>query len=245
MKSLRSCKISRRRASAFVTTAIATAIALCFPMFPSIQGFVQVLGKDVGMLPGIALAAEIPSSVLPNTASLPAATNTGSPGDVGGNTSERTFLSPGASAPVSVLRDLNDAEWRFPIAGRWNLILFWSLFCHSCLEEIPIVASEADVLSKAGIESFFIALDTSRMKKGLENYVQKRNLKIRVLLEEIASGGYLAADGWGVKTTPSVFLTDQTGKIVFSREGPFDLDELWAAVRGATSLPASSTSPCP
>jgi hypothetical protein len=70
------------------------------------------------------------------------------------------------------------------------------------------------------------------MKKGLLNYLRKRRLACRVLLEEIASDAYLAADQWGVRTTPALFLVDPDGKIAFSREGPFPLEELFERLRG-------------
>ncbi|MFZ2958490.1 MAG: redoxin domain-containing protein [Candidatus Ozemobacteraceae bacterium] len=158
---------------------------------------------------------------------------------------ENRFLAAGATAPSCVLTDLSGERCRFPVVGRWNLVLFWSLFCHSCLEEIPVVAAETANFQSLGVDNFFVALDTVRMKTGLENYVKKRNLKIRILLEEIASEAYLAADQWGVKTTPCVFLVDPTGKVIFSREGPFDLEELWAPLRQASGNVIASASSAP
>lgn len=141
------------------------------------------------------------------------------------------FLQPGETAPRLTLRDLDDQAVAFPVAGRWTLVFFWSLFCHSCLEEMPVMVTELAALPGRPCESFFVSLDTARMKKGLRNYLRKRNLDCRVLLEEIASDAYLAADQWGVRTTPALFLVDPDGKIAFSREGPFPLEELFERLR--------------
>lgn len=137
------------------------------------------------------------------------------------------FLASGNSAPNCTLQDLNDSPQAFPASGSWNVVFFFSLFCHTCLEEIPIIAAETEKLARQGVRSFYVSLDTSRMKKGLNNYLLRRGLQITVLLEElVASSSYLAADKWGVKITPSVFLVNPRGEILFSQEGPFDPDDL-------------------
>ncbi len=152
------------------------------------------------------------------------------------------FLQPGEMAPRLTLRDLDDQAIEFPVPGHWTLVFFWSLFCHSCLEEMPVVVTELAALAGHPCESFFVSLDTARMKKGLANYLRKRNLDCRVLLEEIASDAYVAADQWGVRTTPALFLVDPAGKITFSREGPFPLEELFERLRalptGDASIPS-------
>jgi len=145
-------------------------------------------------------------------------------------------------APPLTLKDLEDRDHTFPVPGKWNLVFFWSLFCFSCLEEIPQLAEEMKPYASLGCESFFIAMDTARMRQGLMNYRKKRNLDIRILLEVIASDTYYAADAWGVKTTPTTLLIDPNGKVTFSRQGTFDTQELWAALRRGTGLPDGSGS---
>ncbi|MBF0545926.1 MAG: redoxin domain-containing protein [Candidatus Riflebacteria bacterium] len=137
------------------------------------------------------------------------------------------ILKPGQIAPKCTLSNLLDTKIIFPTEKKWNLVLFWSLFCHSCLEEIPQICEEMAKKSDPALESYFVSIDTSRMKKGIKNFVSKRGIKSEILLDEIASQSYFAADLWGVKTTPSVFLVDPGGKIVFSCEGPFDPEKIW------------------
>ncbi|NLI75777.1 MAG: redoxin domain-containing protein [Candidatus Riflebacteria bacterium] len=162
------------------------------------------------------------------------------------------FRQPGDAAPAMVLRDLADREVAFPVPGRWNLVFFWSLFCHSCLEEMPVLVPELNALPGRPVESFFVSLDTARLKKGLANFLAKRHLDCRLLLEEIASDSYRCADRWGVRTTPALFLVNPEGKIEFAREGPFPLDDLFtrlralpptAAAEPATGPAATTTAP--
>ena len=102
----------------------------------------------------------------------------------------RSFPAVNEPVPNLVLRDLQDKEQIFPCPGKWNIVFFWSLFCHTCIEEIPIIASEIHDLKDQPVHSFFITLDTAKLKKGVENFLKKRNLVLNVLLEEIASDSY-------------------------------------------------------
>ena len=114
---------------------------------------------------------------------------------------------------------------------------------------MPIIADEIGKLPNDKVHSFFITLDTAKMKTAVGNFLKKRNLTLNVVLEEIASDSYKTADTWGVKTTPSAFLIAPDGKIAFSREGPFDPEEMLKILRDClarTSTPTSekTTIPC-
>lgn len=150
------------------------------------------------------------------------------------------FLAPGTKAPVTSLEDLDGKRHQFPGSGSWSLVFFWSLFCHLCLEEIPVLVQETAHLASPACQPFFVSLDTARMRKGLQNFLNKRHLTATVLLEEVASSAFLTADQWGVRTTPAVFLVDPEGVIRYSREGPFDLQELLSVMN---PLAASASSP--
>lgn len=141
------------------------------------------------------------------------------------------FLQPGAKAPVSTLEGLDENRLEFPVKGSWNLVFFWSLFCQSCLEKIPIMAKELSKPEYQGVKSFYVSLDTARMKKGIGNYFEKRGFDETALLEEIENDGYKTADKWGVKVSPSTFLVGPDGTIAFSSEGPFEHDLLFSLLR--------------
>jgi hypothetical protein len=159
------------------------------------------------------------------------------------------LLMPGQSAPACELPRLaDDTRQGFPVPGTWNLVFFWSLFCHTCIEEMPLIRDELAARPLPDHQSFFVALDSTRMRAAVGNFLRRRQLELPVLLEEIASDSYVAADQWGVRTTPAVFLVDPTGTVAFSAEGPFDHEELFAVMKtdaknpspGAASAPACS-----
>jgi len=153
-----------------------------------------------------------------------------------------TFVVAGQKAPVLTLERLDGGEMTFPERGRWTIVFFWSLFCHVCIEELPMLAEEVASLPQDSVQAVFVSIDTARMKKGLENFLKKRNLDIRVALDRIvASTSYEAADAWGVKPTPAVFLVNREGVVTYSCEGPFDSEKLFEPLRVA--LKASPTCP--
>lgn len=43
-------------------------------------------------------------------------------------------------------------------------------------------------------------------------------------MEQIVEGRYLVADKWGVAATPTAFVVDPRGEIVFSHFGPMDVE---------------------
>ncbi len=154
------------------------------------------------------------------------------------------FTQPGTPAPVLTLERLAGGERTFPAKGKWTLVFFWSLFCHVCIEELPMLAEEVAALPKESVEAVFVSIDTNRLKTGLENYLRKRNLTVEVVLDRVvASASYEAADAWGVRPTPAVFLVDPTGIVTFSREGPFELNDLFGPLKAALTASSGVTPP--
>jgi peroxiredoxin len=152
------------------------------------------------------------------------------------STEPSKLLQPGTIAPVYTLKGIDGGEYTFPQAGSWNMVVYWSLFCHSCLEEIPEVQLRLNALNDAALRCFFVSLDTERMQKALINYSKKRDLKLPILMEQVASDSYLTADQWGVVSTPVVFIVAPDGKVAYSHQGPMDLDQFFA---GFSAMKAS------
>jgi len=157
-----------------------------------------------------------------------------------------SFIKPGQSAPVLTLEKLRGGELRFPAKGHWTIVFFWSLFCHVCIEELPMLAEEVAALPKESVQAVFVSIDTVRMKTGLENFLKKRNLDIEVVLDRVvASASYEAADHWGVRPTPAVFLVNPDGVVTYSCEGPFESCDLFEPLKKAVGHVASQTTVAP
>lgn len=135
-----------------------------------------------------------------------------------------SLLQPGAPAPINVLKDISNKEITFPSTNKWNLIFYWSLFCHSCIEEMPEIQTSLEKLKGDNLSTFFISLDSEKMQKALVNFKKRRKFSAPILMEKVENDKYITADTWGVTMTPSVFIINPEGKIVFSHQGPLDLD---------------------
>ena len=136
------------------------------------------------------------------------------------------ILKPGTTAPECELEGSDGQRHRFPVSGEWNMVVYWSLFCHSCLDEIPEVQKKL-ASAPVTVKPFFVALDSKKMEKALKNFCARRKLDFPVLYEEIASDTYLTADKWGVLMTPSVFIVAPDGKIAYSHAGPMDIEKFF------------------
>ncbi|MBQ3643669.1 MAG: TlpA family protein disulfide reductase [Candidatus Riflebacteria bacterium] len=141
-----------------------------------------------------------------------------------GKEAETIFLQPGSSAPSNSLKAITNEEVSFPVPNKWNLVFYWSLFCHSCIEEMPEIQEGLSKLNGKEFETFFVSLDTEKMQKALENFKKRRKFPAPILMEKVENEKYLSADSWGVTMTPSVFIVDPQGKIIYSHQGPLDLD---------------------
>ena len=171
-----------------------------------------------------------------------------------GNGLAVSLVQPGTIAPINVLKDTSDEYRSFPVLGKWNMVFYWSLFCHSCIEEMPDLQSKLEEIKDKRVYSvidtkgnkfvfneeyimnykveikdkefntYFVSLDSEKMKKGLQNFIKRRRFTAPVLMEKVENEKYITADTWGVTMTPSVFIVNPEGKVVFSHEGPLDIE---------------------
>ena len=141
-----------------------------------------------------------------------------------GKEADVAFLQSGSLAPINSLKAITNEEVSFPVPNKWNLVFYWSLFCHSCIEEMPEIQEGLSKLNGKEFETFFVSLDTEKMQKALENFKRRRKFPAPILMEKVENEKYLSADSWGVTMTPSVFIVDPQGKIIYSHQGPLDLD---------------------
>ena len=149
-----------------------------------------------------------------------------------------SLLKPGQKAPSNVLMDINGNNVIFPTENKWNLVFYWSLFCHSCIEEMPELHERLAELKGDDLCTYFVSLDTDQMQKALKNFVKRRKFTKTILMEQLRGEKYVTADTWGVVMTPTVFIVDPNGKIVFSNQGPLDIDLFFKNLPEAIARPA-------
>lgn len=134
-------------------------------------------------------------------------------------------------APLSTLYNIQGTPKTFPVLGKWNLLVYWSLFCQSCIEEMPMIQEGLKEFENDNLTAYFISIDTVRMQKALVNFVRRRDFNHEILLEEVTPYGYLTAGQWNVTMTPTFFLVSPSGEIAFRHEGPINILELFETIR--------------
>ena len=159
-----------------------------------------------------------------------------------GNKPLLSLLQPGQTAPINMLKTITGEEQSFPVSNKWNLVFYWSLFCHSCIEEMPEIQEGLSKLEGKDFETFFVSLDTEKMQKALQNFKKRRKFPAPILMEKVENEKYLSADTWGVTMTPSVFIINPEGKIIFAHQGPLDIDLFFKNL--PVELVGSSTAEC-
>jgi thiol-disulfide isomerase/thioredoxin len=89
------------------------------------------------------------------------------------------------------------------------LVSFFSTWCQSCLEEIPVLNKLQSRFSDQGFVLIAIAVDKEN-KVGLRNLIHKRKINYQVLMADEA----IRKDFGGVSILPTMFLVNREGIIL-------------------------------
>lgn len=114
------------------------------------------------------------------------------------------------------------------------LMIFWSLFCGPCKEELPLIDALAKKYADKDLVVLGINLDgEARGKKPVEKYIEKNNFTFVVLWEVMEGTRYTTADPYGVAGTPTLLLIGKKGKISHAHVGQEDEAALDKAIQAA------------
>ena len=113
------------------------------------------------------------------------------------------------------------------------LLLYWSLYCESCREDLPNIQKMHERLGTSKVKILAINGDGRNAAKMVQSYWQKERFSFLSLLDEETNEGFLVEGLLGVERTPAVVLADRAGIVLFSQEGKLDLPALEEAIRKA------------
>lgn len=141
------------------------------------------------------------------------------------------ILAAGARAPSFAATGIAGKPFSFTPerGGKPAVLFFWSLFCQPCREEFPLLVSLAGKLSSEALDFYAVNVDTGKLRPAAEKFLRKNGaglVSIFDLLPDESTGE--ASLSFGVKATPSLFLVDGDGLVVFSSAGeipPAELEE--------------------
>lgn len=146
------------------------------------------------------------------------------------------MLKVGDTAPQFSLEDIDGKPFNF-YESRSNeklyLMLFWSIFCEPCKEEMPLIQKIVDEYASKGLSVLAVNLDGGGQL--LENIkLISKKYPFRVILDrETPEGAFVIADTYGVAGTPTMYLIDKDGKIAFAEVGRTPKDDIVQAIEKA------------
>ena len=145
------------------------------------------------------------------------------------------MLMPTAAAPQVTFVSLRGEKLSTgDLRGRVTLVNFWATDCAICVREMPDMARTYDKYRDRGLEFIAVA-----MKHDPPNYVlayaEKNRLPFKVALDPLGEHAKAFGD---VKLTPTTFVIDKRGNIVFRFQGEPDFARLHELLEEKLSEPA-------
>jgi thiol-disulfide isomerase/thioredoxin len=144
-------------------------------------------------------------------------------------------LEVGSVAPDFTVKDLDGKVFSF--AGerdkRAHLLVFWSIFCEPCREEMPVIQRIADEYRAAGtVEVISVNMDGEPFLDGIKGFIKQYKYNMHVVLDELDAKGeqFAIADPYQVAGTPVLYLVDAGGKVAGSHLGRISEADLRAMI---------------
>ncbi|HEY5997709.1 MAG TPA: TlpA disulfide reductase family protein [bacterium] len=122
------------------------------------------------------------------------------------------------------------------------MLVFFSLFCGSCMEELPIIEQEKSKFEDK-VQILAVNLDEANRARSLKPAAKAKGFPtVRILLNKVEKK---AEDGsvvkkefqidtaYKIRATPALYLINRDGTIAYGHYGPLNPDELAAVVAQA------------
>jgi thiol-disulfide isomerase/thioredoxin len=144
-------------------------------------------------------------------------------------------LEVGSKAPDFTVKDLEGKTFTFSddLAKRGHLLVFWSIFCEPCREEMPLIQRIADEHRAAGnLAVLAVNMDGEPFIDGIKGFLRQYKYSVRVILDELDARGeqFAIADPYQVAGTPVIYLVDKAGTIAGSHLGRIGESDLRAMI---------------
>lgn len=144
-------------------------------------------------------------------------------------------LEVGRLAPNFTVKDLDAKPYSFAEerAKRAHLLVFWSIFCEPCREEMPIIQRISDEYKALGtLDVVAVNMDGEPFIDGIKGFLKNYKYNVKVILDELDAKGeqFAIADPFQVAGTPVIYLVDAEGKVAGSHVGRIGEADLRAMI---------------
>jgi thiol-disulfide isomerase/thioredoxin len=144
-------------------------------------------------------------------------------------------LEAGMPAPDFTVKDLDGKTFTFADerSQRAHLLVFWSIFCEPCREEMPVIQRISDEYKAAGnLGVVAVNMDGAPFIDGIRGFLKQYKYTVRVILDELDPRGeqFAIADPFQVAGTPVLYLVNSAGKVAGSHLGRISEADLRAMI---------------
>ncbi|HEY5999149.1 MAG TPA: TlpA disulfide reductase family protein [bacterium] len=144
-------------------------------------------------------------------------------------------LESGKPAPDFTVKDTAGTVFDFGVekTKRAHVLVFWSIFCEPCREEMPVVEKLANEYKPAGnVEVLTVNMDGAPFLDGIKGFIKQYKYSFRILLDELDAKGenFAIADPYQIAGTPALILVDAEGRIAQSHVGRISEGDLRAMI---------------
>ncbi|HDP89069.1 MAG TPA: TlpA family protein disulfide reductase [Thioalkalivibrio sp.] len=148
---------------------------------------------------------------------------------IGGGIGLFLTSEPGlAPAPKVTLQTLEgDTVVLEDLQGQPVLLTFWATTCPGCVKEMPHLVELYERYHAQGLEVIGVAMayDPPNQVLAMRN---QRQLPYTIALDLDSSAARAFGD---VRLTPTTFLIDTRGRIIYKKLGEFDMDRIENSIR--------------
>ena len=113
-----------------------------------------------------------------------------------------------------------------------HIIVFWSIFCEPCREEMPIIEQIYGEYKDKGVDVLAVNLDGEPFLTSIRGFLKQYNYSFRVLLDALEGDTFKIADPYQVAGTPVLYLIDGQGQVFTGHLGRITAKDLRALVDG-------------
>ena len=140
------------------------------------------------------------------------------------------IIPVGVKAPNFRLKDLNGKVWdsKDYLGKQVTLLYFWSVFCPYCQKGLPQINIINEKYRVRGLEILAVNLDGIDFASPIEKFITDNKIKLDMPIDELnkVNKFFNAADPYGVNQTPTIFLVNEDGVIVYETEYDVNYDLL-------------------
>lgn len=125
------------------------------------------------------------------------------------------LLDKGTPAPAFVVQDTSGKKFDFAAhqKEKAHLLIFWSIFCEPCREEMPIVEKVYNEFREKNFEVIAVNLDGDPFLESIRGFIKQYKYTFKILIDELIGDQFVVSDPYQVAGTPVLYLVDDQGLI--------------------------------